>query len=72
MRKKFEEDHAVREHVATLVDFFNTLLDELWSHPAKGACLSCFFSCNLQNFGRPEVTNFDDIFFLKEKDIGGF
>ena len=44
---------------------------KLWSHPAKGACLTCFGSCNVKDFGRPEITNFDDIFFLKEKNIGG-
>ena len=62
MRTKFVEDHAVRQHVAALVDLFDTLLDELWSHPAVRACLACFGSCNVKNFGRHEVTNFDDIF----------
>ena len=57
MCKRFVEDHGIREHDAALADLFNTLLDELWSHPAIGACLTCFDSCNLKNFGRTEILN---------------
>ena len=71
MYKKFIEDHAVGKHVTALVDLSDAVVDEFWSHPAIGACLTCFGCCNLKCFGRPEITNFDDIFFLRKKDIGG-
>ena len=71
MYKKLIEDHAKGKYVAALIDLFDVLPDELRSHPAVGACLTCPCSCNLKNFGRPKITYFEDIFSLKEKDIGG-